>query len=146
MEDQSEFSSADFPADEKNAILAAFDYSQDTMQNLLASGDVTAVFGEPVTTEFGQVIIPAAEILSSAGFALGTGHGPKKSGEGAGSGGGGHVSTRPVAVIIADKNGVRVEPVLDASKVVMTLLVTVGFVLGSWKGMSRPPKPPRIRN
>ncbi|MDH5392448.1 MAG: spore germination protein GerW family protein [Gammaproteobacteria bacterium] len=67
------------------------------------------VVGEPITIE-GNTLIP----LISVGFGFGAGGGegtdPKHSaGTGGGTGGGGGV--KPVALVIINKDGVRVEPV-----------------------------------
>ena len=78
----------------------------DEIQKLLGS---TSVMGEPKTIE-GVTLIP----LVSTGFAFGAGGGAGKAdtpgkGEGEGGGTGGGVGIRPIAVIIIDKSGVRVE-------------------------------------
>lgn len=67
------------------------------------------VVGEPITVE-GNTLIP----LISVGFGFGVGGGegtdPKKgAGTGGGAAGGGGV--KPIALIIVNKEGVRVEPV-----------------------------------
>lgn len=67
------------------------------------------VVGDPITIE-GNTLIP----LISVGFGFGVGGGqgtePKKcSGQGGGTGGGGGV--KPVALVIINADGVRVEPV-----------------------------------
>ncbi len=71
------------------------------------------VVGQSMTIE-GFTIIP----LISVGFGFGSGAGigkcgrkEKGEGEGSGSGSGGGGGVRPVAVIIIDKTGIRVEPV-----------------------------------
>jgi len=69
------------------------------------------VVGEPITVE-DKTLIP----LISIGFGFGAGGGSgkgeaKQKGEGAGGGTGGGAWVRPIAVIIIDKEGVRVEPV-----------------------------------
>jgi uncharacterized spore protein YtfJ len=67
------------------------------------------VVGEP--TKIGETtIIP----LISVGFAFGAGSGSgkdKSKGEGVGSGGGGGGGVKPVAVIIIDDKGIRVEAI-----------------------------------
>lgn len=69
------------------------------------------VVGEPIT--IGDVtLIPVISI----GFAFGAGGGQgktesKRTGEGTGSGVGGGAWAKPSAVIIIDKDGVRIEPV-----------------------------------
>ena len=70
------------------------------------------VVGEPITVE-GATLIP----LISVGFGFGAGGGQgrgeaKQKGEGAGGGTGGGAWIRPKAVIIIDKEGVRVEPIM----------------------------------
>jgi uncharacterized spore protein YtfJ len=69
------------------------------------------VVGEPITVE-GATLIP----LVSVGFGFGAGGGEgkgeaKQKGEGAGGGTGGGAWVRPKAVVIIDKQGVRVESV-----------------------------------
>ena len=69
------------------------------------------VVGEPITVN-GATLIP----LISAGFGFGAGGGEgrgetKQRGEGAGGGTGGGAWVRPVAVVIVDKEGVRIESI-----------------------------------
>jgi len=69
------------------------------------------VVGEPITVE-DKTLIPLISI--GFGFAAGGGSGKgeaKQKGEGAGGGTGGGAWVRPIAVVIIDKEGVRVEPV-----------------------------------
>ena len=63
---------------------------QTTMDKLLSTGHVEAVYGTPIH-EGETIVIPAAEVLSIAGFGLGSGGGSQGSGEreNTGSGGGG---------------------------------------------------------
>ena len=69
------------------------------------------VVGEPITIG-DTTLIP----LISVGFGFGAGGGSAKaddkhSGEGAGSGTGGGAGVRPIAVIVIDKEGTRIEPI-----------------------------------
>jgi len=69
------------------------------------------VVSEPIAVE-GATLIP----LISVGFGFGAGGGEgrgeaKQKGEGAGGGTGGGAWVRPIAVIIIDKEGVRLEPI-----------------------------------
>ncbi len=69
------------------------------------------VVGEPIAVE-GATLIP----LISVGFGFGAGGGEgkgeaKQKGEGAGGGTGGGAWVRPVAIVIVDKEGVRIEPI-----------------------------------
>jgi uncharacterized spore protein YtfJ len=75
------------------------------------------VVGEPITIE-GNTLIP----LVSVGFGFGVGGGqgtePQKgSGKGGGTGGGGGV--KPVALIIINADGVRVEPIKSGTASVL---------------------------
>ena len=83
-----------------------FDKTISEIENMLKT---KTVVGEPMTIE-GNTLIP----LISVGFGFGAGGGegndPKHgAGTGGGTGGGGGV--KPVALIIINKDGVRVEPI-----------------------------------
>ena len=119
--------------------------TESIMQEFLIAADVSAVYAEPVI-HGEHMIIPAAEILSAAGFGLGTGYGsggnkenPAESGEGGGGGGGGggRVLSRPVAVIVASPSGVVVKPVIDITKLWIAALTTVGFIFAASRRMRR---------
>ncbi len=69
------------------------------------------VVGEPITIE-GTTLIP----LISVGFGFGAGGGEgkgeaKQKGEGVGGGTGGGAGVKPIAMVIIDKEGVRIEPI-----------------------------------
>ncbi|MFC1971456.1 GerW family sporulation protein [Chloroflexota bacterium] len=69
------------------------------------------VVGEPITVE-GITLIP----LISVGFGFGAGGGEgngeaKQKGEGAAGGTGGGAWVKPIAVVIIDKEGVKIEPI-----------------------------------
>ena len=67
------------------------------------------VVGEPLSIE-GNTIIPLVSV--GFGFAAGGGSGKQpKMGEGAGGGTGGGGGVKPVAVLIINKDGVRLEPI-----------------------------------
>ena len=73
------------------------------------------VVGDPINIE-GVTIIP----LISIGFGFGAGGGEgrsdtKEKGQGSGGGTGGGAWVRPKAVIIIDKQGVRVEPIMGGA-------------------------------
>jgi uncharacterized spore protein YtfJ len=113
----------------------AADVIESTMEKFLEAASVEHVYSEPV--KYGDtVVIPAAEIISAAGFGIGLGsgsggddeEGESGSGAGGGGGGGGRVLARPVAVVIATPEGVRVEPVADRTKVLLALITTLGFM------------------
>src|SRR5882724_7482018 len=82
----------------------------------LMSVSADQVYAEPVRAG-DRVVIPAATIEFSGGFGFG---GDTQSN--GGGGGGGHQTGRPVAVIEVSPDGVRVRPVVDFTKVGLTLL------------------------
>jgi uncharacterized spore protein YtfJ len=72
------------------------------------------VVGEPITIQ-DVTLIP----LISVGFGFGAGGGEgrgeaKQKGEGSGGGTGGGAWVRPKAIIIIDKEGVRIEPIMGS--------------------------------
>jgi uncharacterized spore protein YtfJ len=120
---------------------------QETLESFLEAADVNAVYAEPI--QHGDtLIIPAAEVLSGIGFGMGygTGESPESegmsrgSGGGGGGGGGGRVFSRPVAAIIATPDGVRVEPILDTTKIALAALTAAGFMVSMIARMSRGPR------
>ncbi len=69
------------------------------------------VMGEPVKVA-DTTIIPLIQLGFGFGMGSGSGKAPKaEQGEGAGSGLGGGGGVKPVAMIVIDKSGVKVEPV-----------------------------------
>lgn len=121
---------------------------QTTMDKFLSAGNVEAVYAPPIR-EGENIVIPAAEVLSIAGFGLGAGSGSQGSGEnentggGGGGGGGGRVLSRPVAAIVISPTGVRVEPIVDVTKVVLAVFTTLGFMVAMFTRMSNT-KPPKL--
>jgi uncharacterized spore protein YtfJ len=114
------------------------------VEKLISAADVSRVFGEPIRNG-DTLLIPAAEILTMAGFGMGSGgginadsRGRPRRGEGGGGGGGGRTLARSVAVIVASSDGVRVKPIFDVTKIALAALTAAGFVWASWRGMSRP--------
>jgi uncharacterized spore protein YtfJ len=121
------------------------DIFQDNMDTLLEVADVSSAFGDPVQSG-DNLVIPAAEVLVGVGFGLGAGFGRGNkedeskgggTGGGSGGGGGGRAFSRPVAVVIASPEGVRVEPVLDVTKIALAALTAGGFMLATLARMSR---------
>ncbi len=121
----------------------AFDVVEITLDKFMDAACVDKVFGEPV--QHGDTtIIPCAEVLAGLAFGVGYGYGsgptPEKEGEGesrqpseargggGGGGGGGRVLSRPVAVVVSSPEGVRVEPVVDVTKLGLAALTVFGFM------------------
>jgi len=134
--------------DEKTAMmLSGIKPLQATMEKFLQAASVEAVYGKPVESG-DKLIIPAAEVLSGIGVGMGSGGGSNEQDEsqkanfggGGGGGGGGRVFSRPVAVIIAAPERVRVEPVVDVTKIALAVFTTLGFMVGMALRMLKPSK------
>lgn len=115
----------------------------DKADRLFDAARPDAVFAAPVTAE-GRTVIGAAEVLVGTMFGGGGGSGGSgimpgdgdgvaaataRTGTGVGAGIGGFAQSRPVAVIIIDRDGVRVEPVVDATKLGIAGLTVFGSML-----------------
>jgi uncharacterized spore protein YtfJ len=109
------------------------------------SAALTSLFGEasPATlfseaVEQGDHIIMTAVAWERAGgFGYGSGQGEgegMESASGEGGGGGGFSQGRPVAVIRVGSDGVQVTPVIDFTKIGVTLLLAS---IGVWRALSR---------
>ena len=92
------------------------------------------VVGEPITVE-GNTLIPLVNVGFGFGVGGGKGTEPSKgSGQGGGTGGGGGV--KPVALIIVNADGVRVEPIKSgAASVIEKVAESIGKA-ASGKGSS----------
>ncbi len=108
-----------------------FEIVQDTLEGFFGAADVTAVYDEPVVSG-DHIVIPAAEVVGTLGF--GVGGDDERNG---GGGGGGSVIARPVAAIVITPHGVRVEPIVDVTKLALAALTAAGFMLGMFARMSR---------
>jgi uncharacterized spore protein YtfJ len=121
---------------------AALDLIQDTMETFLAAADVESVYKEPI--QHGDtLIIPAAEVVALMGFGLGHGQGVDEDGSvggGTGGGGGGRVFSRPVAVVIASPEGVRIDPVFDLTKIALAGVTAGVFMFGMLLRLRNPRK------
>lgn len=114
---------------------SSLDTIEELMESLHAAASVESVYGAPIKQR-DTLIIPAAEIVTVSGFGLGQGFGgPESEGEsvggaGGGGGGGGSSFARPVAVIVASPEGVRVEPVFDLTKIALAGITFAAFAVG----------------
>ena len=106
---------------------------EQVMSQMVNTARVHAVFGQPV--ERGDtIVIPCSEV--TIGLGLGSGSGPideKGNQVGGGSGAGGGARGRPIAAIIVSTEGVRVEPIMDMTKIVLAAFTTGAFLL-FWLG------------
>ena len=107
---------------------------------------LTAIFGkaEPGTIfsepeKLGESLVFTASAWERAGgfgFGSGYGSGDGDSGAGSGGGGGGASQGRPVAVITVSPDGIRVKPVLDFTKIGVTVVMAAVGVLGMRRRLS----------
>ena len=140
-----------------NAMAEAMDkyqeQSREWMDKLLGAAKPRAVYGEPITSG-GYTVVTASEVTAGGGFGYGFGGGSEPTsapgptpgqeqenvGGGGGIGGGGGSTGRPVAAIIIGPEGVRVEPVIDTTKIAIAIFTTVGamwMMLGRMRQMSK---------
>ncbi|MBN1247772.1 MAG: hypothetical protein JXC32_08945 [Anaerolineae bacterium] len=127
------------------ARLAAQSYTdaKELIGRLFDVATPSAAFGEPVKAG-DQIVITASEATVSVGFGFGLGGGdiptpaveegeegeaPDAESLGGGGGGGGFSSSRPVAVIAVGPEGVRVEPVMDVTKVALAFFTMFGGLI-----------------
>jgi uncharacterized spore protein YtfJ len=105
---------------------------------------LTAILGDPAPgTVFSDpislgpdLIVTAAAWERGGGFGMGGGVGdsPQGKGSGAGGGGGGGAQGRPVAVIRISPDRVQVQPVIDLTKIALTVLLAA---IGVWRALRR---------
>jgi len=89
-----------------------------------------AVFAQPVTSGE-QTIITASEVMAAGGYGYGHGTGPDQQGSGAGGGGGGFSSGRPVAAIVVSPSGVKIEPIVDVTKLAIAGVTVWGAMMAT---------------
>jgi uncharacterized spore protein YtfJ len=125
-------------------ITAALQVQQqrnDVFDKILAAAQPSAVFSAPVVCG-PYTVITASEIFAGGGFGFGGGAGPAEhtrqqesnatesgmaSGSGGGGGGGSHA--RPVAAVIIGPKGVKVRPIVDATRIAVA-------VVSAWAGLA----------
>ena len=114
---------------DENVQATPVDPTEQALSKLLIAANADAVFGEPVVNG-GTTVIPCSEVI--IGMGMGSGGGPAAEdgkSTGSGSGGGGGARSRPIAAIIITQDEVRVEPILDITKIVLASLTTGAFIL-----------------
>ena len=99
-----------------------FDKAINEIEKMLTT---KTVVGDPITVE-GNTLIPLINVGFGFGVGAGRGTDPKKgTGHGGGTGGGGGV--KPVALVLINQKGVRVEPIKSGTASVMEKIAeTVG--------------------
>lgn len=115
------------------------------VENLFSVAQPSTIYGEP-TSAGDYTVITASEVSVAMGFGFGAGGGSEAAGEaeprgdgglGGGGGGGGAALGRPVAVVTVGPEGVRVEPVVDVTKIALALMTAMGSMLFMLRRMRR---------
>lgn len=112
----------------------------DLIGRLFRMADPGGVFSAPMTAGE-RTIIVASELVVTMGVGFGSGGGPDDGsggeGTGGGGGGGGYSFGRPVATIIIEPQGVRVEPIVDPTKIAIAMFTALGAMFIAWGSMRK---------
>jgi len=112
----------------------------DLIGRLFSVAEPGAVFSAPLTTGE-RTIIVASELVITMGVGFGSGSGPADNNTGpstgGGGGGGGYSFGRPVAAIIIEPQGVRVEPIVDPTKIAIAMFTALGAMFFAWGSMRK---------
>jgi uncharacterized spore protein YtfJ len=117
--------------------------AKELVERLFVVAEPEVVFSDPVTQgEYTAITAREVTIGLGFGFGGGGGRGPNVAtgedvaetdtlpdagaGFGGGGGGGGSSAGRPVAVIEIGPSGVRVEPIVDPTKIAIAMFTTLG--------------------
>ena len=134
----------------------AHERAAEVLEDLVSVASADKVYSEPVVAG-DRTIITAAEVHTGMGFGYGLatgtrvaswGRGRRDHGEGGprgGGGGGGQAVGRPVAVVTIDPDGVHVQPILDRTKIVVTVLTALGAIGATLFRLRRAGRPCRGR-
>jgi uncharacterized spore protein YtfJ len=118
------------------------------LEKLVNTARSEAVYSAPVI-QGEYTIITASELFLGMGFGYGSGGGgddpeeakahgkPAGMGYGGGGGGGGAAAARPIATIIIGSDGVRVEPIVDVTKIALAFFTTLGTMFLMLRGMKK---------
>lgn len=118
-----------------------------TLDKIFSAAAPGAAFSPPVVSH-NYTVITACEVSSGGGVGYGGGTAPAQEKDeqaagkpvmtsGMGGGGGGGAMTRPVAAIIIGPDGVRVEPVVDVTKLGLAGIALVVSFFGIFGGLRR---------
>jgi uncharacterized spore protein YtfJ len=122
--------------------------ANELMAKLFTVTQPEVVFSPPVTAHE-QTVITASEVTAGFGFGFGSGGGiaPNNKAEedapvanfggGGGGGGGGTALARPVAAVIITPQGVRVEPIVDVTKISIAFFTAFGAIVSMLYKMTR---------
>jgi uncharacterized spore protein YtfJ len=123
------------------------------LEKLTLVAQPEVVYSRPIQ-EGAYTVITASEVTMGFGFGFGGGGGwspalteaeegkerssvGENSGGGGGGGGGGSSMARPVAIVAVGPDGVKVEPVVDVTKLGLALVTAVGGIFLMFSRMRR---------
>jgi uncharacterized spore protein YtfJ len=110
-----------------------------TLQELERMLSSKSVVGEPIKVD-GATVVPLLSVGVGFGAGGGEAQNAKAPGQGMGAGGGGGV--KPVAVLVFDENGVRVESIKAAASVIAKIAESATEIArGKWLGEGEAKKP-----
>lgn len=124
-------------SEDLNALIIEKVPNQEAANELMGKlFDITkpeAIYSQPIS-QGDYTIITASELTAGLGVGYGGGSGTAVNdednnstvGSGGGGGGGGGTLARPVAAIIIGPDGVRVEPIVDVTKLAIALFTAFG--------------------
>lgn len=114
------------------AAVRSTDQAAGVIGRLFDVAQPNAIFGKPVVQ--GQyMVITASEVAVGMGIGFGVGG----DAGGGGGGGGGASMGRPVAAILIGPDGVRVEPIVDPTKIAIAFFTTIGAMFVSWRAIRK---------
>ena len=99
-------------------------------EKIFSASQPGAVYSAPVTSGE-HTVITASEVMAGGGYGYGSGSSPEDNASGGGGGGGGFSNGRPVAAIVIGPDGVRVEPIVDVTKLAIAGVTVWGAMMAS---------------
>jgi hypothetical protein len=98
------------------AALPVGQQTNELFDRVLAAAKPSAVFSAP-TISGAYTVVTASEVFAGGGF-----------GFGGGGGGGGVSHSRPVAAVVIGPHGVKVRPIVDATRIALAVMAMCGGV------------------
>ncbi|MCB8984739.1 MAG: hypothetical protein H6659_13000 [Ardenticatenaceae bacterium] len=116
--------------------------ANELMGKLFTAAQPESLFTKP-TVQGDYAVIMASEMMGGLGYGFGGGGGGSApdeedgSGFGGGGGGGGSMMARPVAAISVGPDGVRVEPIVDPTKIAIAFFTSMAAMFITLRRINR---------
>lgn len=118
-------------------VASAGDRVEEALNRIFEGTQASTVFGEPREVD-GKTYITASVVHRVGAFGFGGGAGTDEKGftlgSGGGGGGGGQAEGRAIAVIEISPDGVKVTPVLDLTRILVT---AVTAAIAVWRAIAK---------